>query len=640
MAEEIVKAVSSIDVDESAPDLSSLSLQDGSKKVPEETASQAGSEVFLDPVIREEASPSRSHLDEVLVEALRSPRDRIFILRQEKDMEERIRSGTEQEWELLLMNSYQRLLVHRIADHFHLAHSIDSTTKAVTLTRQDDTCIPELSITAMALTDVERLSEPSFTLNTSKDGSGAFKIMRREGAGRSGSPRSGLGDAGNGKDRRNMTIEEREAAYREARQRIFGSEDGGVDTSADASVSSIGEGDAKCNGGEASSSSRGASRKGTPGHVSPAPSSTSSTSSAAFLRAGAPSFDPRGASVEPQWQQSYPNPMMDPNNQQQYYPYPSGYVWPMMQYDANGRQIINAPLASPYYQAVTPGSSGSNQDVYSSLGPSPSTSSRSTSVSAEGEGGPAVGSRSNSVETTYASMAGNRGGSPHVPLQRNVGSNGSMGSNNVGMTPHAYQGQIAVPASWNYYQPNMPNYNGMSNNNNMRPYPVQQNPFPRNGPTNPSSGSSSYTSGSGPGYLSTAASSSNFRIDEGVGGDNSYYNAASGGTRSGRVRSSQQPLFDPNKAEGSNRLEGSSGPGRQMLGKSASAAGKLESRPPPSTAGLPLSTQDMNQRASSSSTSSSSSPSHPSLPARPDWVLSKSRPPIESPKTDTQQAVP
>lgn len=516
---------------------------------------------------------------------------------------------------------------------------------------------------------------------------GGFKIMRREGGGRSDSPRNRLGlvdGSGSGvRDRRNMTIEEREAAYREARQRIFGSEEGIVETSADVSAHLLAEGEGRgvVSEGESGTSSKEESRKGTPGRVSPAPSSTSSSSSTAFLRAGAPSFDPNirgGPSAESQWQQPFMYPLVDANGQQ-YYPYPGGYVWPVLQHDINGRQIISngsGPLISPTYPFPTPGSSGSNQELFSSVGPSPSVSSRSTSISAETEG---EGGRSGIIEqakggtSTPASRAAGQisraqSVSPTVPMHNSnghqaVGGSSSSGGSSAGggsMAAHVYQGQIPVPPSWNYYQQSatVPYNNSgggvpSSNHMNGRPSPIQpynamqaedgsararmgyaaaaQGMPSKSGLMHSSSGSSSHSSGSGgPGYYSPG-NPGPYRGEENSGA----HAAASRGR--GRSSHPDRFLFDPNKPSGGSVMRSDAGSMRHAIGKSASAAGMLESRPSEDQSGsssnagngiLATSSQDINRRVSSGNQSSdsvrkSTPPSHPSLPARPDWVMLK-----------------
>ncbi|KDN52573.1 hypothetical protein K437DRAFT_253976 [Tilletiaria anomala UBC 951] len=172
-------------------------------------------------------------LDPTLISALRNGRDRAFVIKQEIDMIGFVRDAERTSWELPLMNSYQRLLVHRLADQFLLVHSIDPHTKAVCLTKRTDSNIPHTlpSVRATALVPPEVQSAPATRPQ-------AFKIMRRDPSAsttRAQSPHlsaqddlshggsSAASGSANGarRDRRNMTIEEREAAYREARERIF-----------------------------------------------------------------------------------------------------------------------------------------------------------------------------------------------------------------------------------------------------------------------------------------------------------------------------------------------------------------------------------------------------------------------------------
>lgn len=56
-------------------------------------------------------SSSKPGMEPALVDALRNPRDRTFISKHERDFEERIKDKDCQQWELPLMNTYQRLLV-------------------------------------------------------------------------------------------------------------------------------------------------------------------------------------------------------------------------------------------------------------------------------------------------------------------------------------------------------------------------------------------------------------------------------------------------------------------------------------------------------------------------------------------------
>ncbi|PWN47049.1 hypothetical protein IE53DRAFT_371793 [Violaceomyces palustris] len=192
-------------------------------------------------------------LDDTLLGAIRNSRDRVFFMQHEREMAAMVNDSNRHTWELPLMNAYQRLLVHRCADQFQLIHQLDPLTKSVTLTRQACTKLPEvrLSQQALALIEKEFGSSPGTPGTPPASASGTsssqtppagFRIMRRDpgsgsrssltqstpvSASNSDSERSEVTGAGSSgrtrlKDRKHMTIEEREAAYKEARERIFG----------------------------------------------------------------------------------------------------------------------------------------------------------------------------------------------------------------------------------------------------------------------------------------------------------------------------------------------------------------------------------------------------------------------------------
>ncbi|CAO1614691.1 unnamed protein product [Jaminaea pallidilutea] len=258
--------------------LSSMRLQDGSMAdaSPSSTVPSTSASSGVSLTSPNSASTSSEELDETLQEALRSSRDRVFLLRQEQEMLDFVADTARSEMELPLMNSYQRLLVHRCADHFRLARDVDADTKAVKLSRTSETQAPSRSLmqifnqanSRLRPIDIspfavlgqrqEPLAGPSpasqrleattatacrvSSTAASRSGSSVssptsstapqsnFKIMRRDpsqghiGANaKSQRPTSANSNASSTrKSRSQMTLEEREAAYREARERIFG----------------------------------------------------------------------------------------------------------------------------------------------------------------------------------------------------------------------------------------------------------------------------------------------------------------------------------------------------------------------------------------------------------------------------------
>jgi len=170
--------------------------------------------------------------DEKLLEALQSPRDRLFIVKLEQDFIDFIKEPRESEYALPNCNTFYRMLAHRLADYYLLGHVVDSTMTGVKITRTPYCRIPP---------PISQMVDPSKGASTPPVELPARKIMRRD-DGKSGSNTaansqnpskttsevggsngSNDGDEGKEKDLKNMTREEREARYKAARQRIFGS---------------------------------------------------------------------------------------------------------------------------------------------------------------------------------------------------------------------------------------------------------------------------------------------------------------------------------------------------------------------------------------------------------------------------------
>ncbi|KAL3459906.1 hypothetical protein BJX64DRAFT_194346 [Aspergillus heterothallicus] len=177
-----------------------------------------------------------SEPDEKLIEAMKSPKDRLLILQLEEKVRNFIQNSKEQSLELPPSNAFGRLLAHKLGDYYHLTHFVDNNVTSVRLHRTPFCRLPTpLSMIHAAVNSTPPPSAP------------AMKIMRRtdgerpstEGsiAASSSAPSkatSEAGDSGNegersgsaigttpAKDRLSLTREEREAKYQEARERIF-----------------------------------------------------------------------------------------------------------------------------------------------------------------------------------------------------------------------------------------------------------------------------------------------------------------------------------------------------------------------------------------------------------------------------------
>ncbi|KAL5341711.1 hypothetical protein BJX70DRAFT_357740 [Aspergillus crustosus] len=173
--------------------------------------------------------------DEKLLEAMKSPKDRLLILQLEEKVRTFIELSKEQSLELPPSNAFGRLLAHRLGDYYHLTHFVDNNVTSVRLHRTPFCRLP----TPLSLIHAATNCTPPPLAPT-------MKIMRRNGerpstegsiAASSSAPSKATSDAGDSgndaerggssagatpaKDRLALTREEREAKYQEARERIF-----------------------------------------------------------------------------------------------------------------------------------------------------------------------------------------------------------------------------------------------------------------------------------------------------------------------------------------------------------------------------------------------------------------------------------
>ncbi|KAF2399143.1 hypothetical protein EJ06DRAFT_72354 [Trichodelitschia bisporula] len=178
--------------------------------------------------------------DEKLVEALESPRDRVYVLKIEQDVIDFLKYSKDSQLPLPQTNAFYRMLAHRLADYYGLEHTVEHSGSgaAVVITKTGNSRMPA---------PLTGFSTPSTVANTPPPAVQARKIMRRGGdtKGNSGlstasnsevpskatsenggdSSNSDVGQNASGDAKSKMTREEREAKYAEARQRIFGNVD-------------------------------------------------------------------------------------------------------------------------------------------------------------------------------------------------------------------------------------------------------------------------------------------------------------------------------------------------------------------------------------------------------------------------------
>ncbi|KAJ5741923.1 hypothetical protein N7533_011332 [Penicillium manginii] len=173
--------------------------------------------------------------DEKLVEAMKSPKDRLLILQLEEKICSFIKDSEEQSLELPPSNAFGRLLAHKLGDYYHLTHFVDNNVTSVRLHRTpycrlptplseihaSSNTTPPPAVPAMKImrrADLERaLGEGSVAASSSAPSKATSET---DDSGFDGD-RAGSAGATPAKDRMALTREEREAKYQEVRERIF-----------------------------------------------------------------------------------------------------------------------------------------------------------------------------------------------------------------------------------------------------------------------------------------------------------------------------------------------------------------------------------------------------------------------------------
>ncbi|KAJ1547740.1 R3H domain-containing protein 1 [Nowakowskiella sp. JEL0078] len=173
----------------------------------EETANNTTSSV--DVIQNEEVTV----LDPFLINTLQNSKDRLFLLQIERDMENFIIDlNAPKRLEYPMMNSYQRLIIHRVAQHYKLAHVVEAQRKAVIIYKAPDAEIPLQRLQDITLP--EQQTQPH-----EKQYLPSVKIMQRRTKQHRQSNHHQSNN--NGLQIQSKSIEEREAAYQLARAQIF-----------------------------------------------------------------------------------------------------------------------------------------------------------------------------------------------------------------------------------------------------------------------------------------------------------------------------------------------------------------------------------------------------------------------------------
>eukprot|EP00126_Sphaerothecum_destruens_P015688 Sdes_comp9728_c0_seq1m1230 len=151
-------------------------------------------------------------LDSFLLNALNSPKDRLMLLKLDDDYVRFISDPSISKLEFPPMTSYHRLIVHRAAQYFGLDHVVDSSGRCVHVYKNDICCIPTLRF--LDYVETEEEAAPKVKIMRRRDKADKNQNSETRDGGKSFLP-------GEAESRKNMSIEQRERAYMEARARIF-----------------------------------------------------------------------------------------------------------------------------------------------------------------------------------------------------------------------------------------------------------------------------------------------------------------------------------------------------------------------------------------------------------------------------------
>ncbi|RGP72258.1 r3h 1 [Fusarium sporotrichioides] len=396
--------------------------------------------------------------DEKLLEAMASPKDRLFLLRLEKQVIDFVQDSKEPYMDLPPSNSFCRMLTHKLADYYHMTHSFEPHVGSVRIFRTPFCRVP----TSLALIN------PSPSVPSSSTPPPAVlpkKIMRRgqdsEG-GPSASPSKAASETGSdAKDKpaanQKLTREEREELYKLARERIFGSSEENVAEDGDNGISRASSVSAKDKSNLGKRGKTGKQR-----------------------RDDSDSFDSRHHYTPywgPQQQTWVPQPQyMPPPNPQYGAQAPPGAAYqgqmgPVYTQQGPGYPAMpGVPPNQPYPQySVPPYPAQASQQRYPSGG-SPMTN--------YGAPVPPAGSHQPAWQPGFAPPAQlqQRGGTPTGP-QGHMGIPYAFGQLPANINPHDPKSQHPIPGSYNRNHAFNPKTQSFVPGGGMAPVPPPQPPF-------------------------------------------------------------------------------------------------------------------------------------------------------------------
>ncbi|KAL2759055.1 hypothetical protein ACRALDRAFT_1080624 [Sodiomyces alcalophilus JCM 7366] len=163
--------------------------------------------------------------DDKLLDAMSSPKDRLFLLRLEAELIKFVQNSKEPFMDFPPSNSFCRMLTHKLADYYHMTHQYEPRIGSVRIFRTPYARVPP---------SLASIGVPEPKVETSVPVVLPKKIMRRGEEGEfppgSGTPSKATSEVGSNNEAKEKAVpanqklsrEQREEAYKQARERIFG----------------------------------------------------------------------------------------------------------------------------------------------------------------------------------------------------------------------------------------------------------------------------------------------------------------------------------------------------------------------------------------------------------------------------------
>lgn len=150
----------------------------------------------------------------------KNQKDRIHLLKIEKELIDLIKDNERQHHKFAPMSSYHRMLVHRVAAFFGMDHNVDNVGSSVIVNKTASTKLPDFKFSDKLRESQVNSKEPRRSIL--KRESSSLEEMTKDCKDKSPDRRNGANSIALSADcRRSKSFEEREVQYEKARARIF-----------------------------------------------------------------------------------------------------------------------------------------------------------------------------------------------------------------------------------------------------------------------------------------------------------------------------------------------------------------------------------------------------------------------------------